>query len=214
MQVQRHPLLFGAFSRRELQYSCKARCGRCSPKCSTCGPFPALSPSLTGNQPLKSHPFSPAKVSFRASQANKDVELLHLSWARGARQGTTGTRAQRILSPLFHAVSGETTSTRSAIRSARLDLNNAARTVTARIRISVSGAAIFPRKLLPPSSEREPAAKTAAPANHAPARANHAQARSASPLGRVSEGLTRSCLCQHSRSESTHGRGGRARIDA
>lgn len=66
-------------------------------------------------------------------------------------------------SPLFQAVSGETTSTRSAIRSAKLDLYRAARMVTAKIRISVNGAAIFPRKLLPPSFEWEPAAA----ANHA-----------------------------------------------
>lgn len=74
----------------------------------------------------------------------------------------TVLRGQRF-SPLFHAVSGETTSTRSAIRSAKLDLYRAARMVTAKIRISVNGAAIFPRKLLPPSYEWEPAA----PANHA-----------------------------------------------
>lgn len=53
-------------------------------------------------------------------------------------------------SPLFHAVKGDTTSTLSAIRSARLDLNRAARTVTASTTSRVKGAAILVRECAAP----------------------------------------------------------------
>lgn len=76
----------------------------------------------------------------------------------------------KLCSPLFHAVNGETTSTRSAIRSAKLDLYRAARMVTAKIKINVNGAAIFSRKQLPHRFEwrLHPAEKAAVPAKHAP----------------------------------------------
>lgn len=57
--------------------------------------------------------------------------------------------------------------------------------VTAKIRISVNGAAIFPRKLLPPSFEWEPAA----PASHAHHTPRPLQATPALVPGHVNEGL-------------------------
>lgn len=63
--------------------------------------------------------------------------------------GTTPNRdipplpAENHSSPLFHEVTGEITSTRSAITFDKLELNSAARIVTARTTRMVRGAAIF-----------------------------------------------------------------------
>lgn len=100
-------------------------------------------------------------------KANTDFYLLNRFHVTDACQLTTGfcenktrggftrqlAKGTKFCSPLFHAVNGETTSTRSAIRSAKLDLYRAARMVTAKIKISVKGAAIFSRKQLPPCFE-------------------------------------------------------------
>lgn len=66
-------------------------------------------------------------------------------WTENGRKKLLETRL-----PRFQAVNGDTTSTRSAISSAKLDLNRAARIVTATIKSRVKGAAMLTRKRCPP----------------------------------------------------------------
>lgn len=65
---------------------------------------------------------------------------------RGLSARITPQNGAKARLPLFQAVSGDTTSTLSEIRSAKLDLYRAARIVTATIKSSVRGAAILTRK--------------------------------------------------------------------